>query len=188
MLLRRFSDDVTAATLGALLFGTGLYHYATFDSSYSHAYSFFLLGVFLWGTDWWHEDRLEARDSRLLLGSILLGVVAGLIVLTRHTNALFLLVFPLYGVTNGASLRAVAAACRRDGGSWRSWSLWATVVITPQLAIYYQATGRVFVSSYGELSFDVPLAASLGRSLQRAEGTVLLVAASARRGRRLCRR
>ena len=33
---------VTAATLVALLFGTNLYHYATYDSSYSHAYSFFL--------------------------------------------------------------------------------------------------------------------------------------------------
>ena len=29
----------------------------------------------------------------------------------------------------------------------------ATVVLLPQLAIYYQATGRLFVSSYGDLGF-----------------------------------
>ena len=92
VLLRRFSDGVTAATLGALLFGTGLYHYATFDSSYSHAYSFFLLASLLWLTERWHDD--EPRDTRRpsALPSILLGVVAGLIVLTRHTNVLFLVV------------------------------------------------------------------------------------------------
>ncbi len=153
LLLRRFSDAVTAATLGALLLGTGLYHYATFDSSYSHAYSFFLLAAFLDLTDRWHDDRPHTDGSPRLFASILLGLVAGLIVLTRHTNALFLLVFPLYGVTDGASLRAVVACL---SARWRELAIMvlvATAVITPQLAIYYQATGRVFVSSYGELSF-----------------------------------
>ncbi len=92
VLLRRFSDGVTAATLGALLFGTGLYHYATFDSSYSHAYSFFLLASLLWLTERWHDDEPRTPDVPSALPSILLGVVAGLIVLTRHTNVLFLVV------------------------------------------------------------------------------------------------
>ena len=47
LLLRRFSDRVTAATLAALVCGTGLLHYATYDSSYSHTYSFFLLAALL---------------------------------------------------------------------------------------------------------------------------------------------
>ena len=47
MLRVHFSDGVTAATLASLLFGTNLYHYATFDSSYSHPYSFFLFAAFL---------------------------------------------------------------------------------------------------------------------------------------------
>ena len=42
LLLVWFGDRVVTATLVALLFGTGLYHYATYDASYSHAYSFFL--------------------------------------------------------------------------------------------------------------------------------------------------
>ncbi len=160
VLARRFSDGVTAATLAALLFGTGLYHYATYDSSYSHAYSFFLLAAFLWLADWWHEDRSPAMNSerpeprrQSRLPSILLGLVAGLIVLTRHTNAIFLLVFPLYGVTGWATLRAgIAQLAVR----WRDLAVMVvagSIVLAPQLAIYYEATGRVFVSSYGSLSF-----------------------------------
>ena len=53
------------------------------------------------------------------------------------------------------------------------------VVIAPQLALYYQATGRFLVSSYGSLGLQLHVAASLGRAVQRSEGTVLLVAAAA---------
>ena len=87
MLRRRFSDGVTAATLGRAALG----HRASIttppiDSSYSHAYSFFLLAAFLSLTDRWYRDLAHERgESRV--ESMLLGVVAGLIVLTRHTNA-----------------------------------------------------------------------------------------------------
>jgi hypothetical protein len=94
LLLRNVSDAVTAVTLVAVVFGTSLYHYATFDSAYSHAYSFFLFAAFLDLTQLFHT-----RPSSWTRAS-LLGLLAGLIVFTRHTNVLFLLVLPLYGVTN----------------------------------------------------------------------------------------
>jgi hypothetical protein len=137
LLRRSFSDGVTGATLAALLLGTNLLHYATYDSTYSHPYSFVLFASFLLLTAMWHE-RPSARTS------VLLGVVAGLIVLVRHTNVLFLLVFPLYGlkhVARGTSHVARAAAV-------------AALVIAPQLLLYYQATGRPIVSAYGELGFN----------------------------------
>jgi hypothetical protein len=147
LLRRHFSDGVTAATLVALLFGTGLYHYATYDSSYSHAYSFFLLAAFLNLTELWvTREPSKARSA-------LLGLVAGLIVLTRHPNAMFLLIFPLYGVSDGASVRA---ALPRLIARWRELALAAAValiVLVPQLATYYQATGRVMVNSYNDLGF-----------------------------------
>ena len=147
LLARHFSDRVTAVTLLTILLGTNLYHYATFDSAYSHPVSFFLLAVFLDLTERWYA----ARTMRL---AALAGAVAGLIILTRHTNALFLIFFPLYGVSGAASFRPRLAELRRE---WRAVALMAGVallVVTPQLAIYYQATGRPFVSSYGELGFN----------------------------------
>ena len=150
VLRRRFSEGVTAVTLVALLFGTNLYHYATYDSSYSHAYSFVLLAAFVSLTDRWYRD-LESHGR--MQTAILLGVVAGLIVLTRHTNAMFLLLLPLYRVSGTASLRANLA---RLSTEWRDLAIMAIVgfvVLVPQLATYYEATGRLFVSSYGDLGF-----------------------------------
>ena len=97
VLRRHFDDRVTAAALATILFGTNLFHYATFDSSYSHAYSFFLFASLI--------DIVERWDGRPLVStSILLGVVAGLIVLTRHTNALVLVCFALLWKDQAAEL------------------------------------------------------------------------------------
>jgi hypothetical protein len=147
LLRRHFGDGVTALTLFALLFGTNLYHYATFDSSYSHGYSFFLVSAFLTLTDLWHHSPTRRRAA-------LIGVVSGLIVLTRHTNALVLLLFPLYGVRDRAS---GISAVQRLHARWRDVAvivITGLVVIAPQLALYYQATGRMLVSSYGDLGFN----------------------------------
>ena len=152
LLRRHYSDRVTAATLATLLFATNLYHYATFDSAWSHGYSFFLIAAFLDLTARWHQ----APTRRL---SIWLGVVAGLIVLTRHTNALFLLFFPLYGVRGIPTLRAAA---RRLASGWRHLAVAGAAgaaILAPQLLIYYAATGRPIVSSYsvvGSFHFASP--------------------------------
>jgi hypothetical protein len=146
LLRRHFTDRATAATLAALLFGTSLFHYATYDSSYSHAYSFFLIATLLDLTDRWH-----GRRSRTI--AVLLGLVSGLIVLTRHTNLLFLLFVPLYAVAN-SGIRETVHALRERARELLLMAAVAALVIAPQLALYYQATGRVLVSSYGDLGFD----------------------------------
>jgi hypothetical protein len=147
LLLRHFTDRVTAATLATVLLGTNLYHYATFDSSYSHAYSFFLFSLFLDLTERWHETRDSTR-------SLLVGVAAGLITLTRHTNLLFLLCLTLFGVTDAASLRARLRQLRHDWRRLVAIVAVAAAIVMPQLVIYYRATGRPIVSSYGALGFD----------------------------------
>ena len=147
LLLRHFTHAITAATLVVLLLGTNLYHYATYDSTYSHAYSFFLFAACLDLTERWHQGRTVRR-------SVLLGLVAGLIVLTRHTNALFLIVVPLYGVATITTARARLSVLAAE---WRSCGVVivvASAVVSPQLMMYYQATGRPIVSAYGSLGFD----------------------------------
>ena len=81
---RRGGDD------RRVLFGTNLYHYATFDSSSATRTR----------SSW--SPRCSTSPSAGTVAdpatSLLLGLVRGFIVLTRHTNVLFLLVIPLYGV------------------------------------------------------------------------------------------
>ncbi len=147
VLRRHFSDGVVAATVVTILLGTNLYHYATFDSSYSHPYSFFLFAAFLELTERWHAGATVRT-------SVLLGLVGGMIVLTRHTNALFLIVLPLYGVESIASARSRLAILKERGPLVAIILAVTALVVAPQLAIYYAATGRVLVSSYGELGFN----------------------------------
>ena len=133
VLRRHFSGAVAAATLGTILLGTNLFHYATFDSSYSHAYSFFLFSALLAAVERWN------RDERLAI-AVIAGVIAGLIVLVRHTNVLLVLCFaPL--LRHDARRLVVAAGV-------------FLLVLSPQLLIYSYATGRPIVSSYGELGFN----------------------------------
>jgi len=147
LLRRQYSEPVTAVTLVALLFGTNLFHYGTYDSSYSHAYSFFLVSAFMLLTERWHH-------SPSLKVSLLVGLVAGLIVLTRHTNALFLVIFPLYVIGSAPTMRLGLTRLR---GRWRELAAAgaaAAVVVAPQLAMYHQATGQLLVNSYGSLGFN----------------------------------
>jgi hypothetical protein len=133
VLRRHFSTGVTAATLATILLGTNLFHYATFDSTYSHPYSFFLVAAFLSLADRWERDH---RISTAMLA----GLTGGLIVLVRHPNALLLVCFARW------FLRDVRRAA--------VMGVVFLLAIVPQLAIYYQATGRPLVSSYGELGFN----------------------------------
>src|ERR1700722_8650484 len=83
-LTRHFSAGVTLTALVTVTWGTNVFHYGVFDSSFSHAFSFFLIAALLLLTeDWWE------RPSRR--GSLLLALTVALIVLTRHLNAIFLL-------------------------------------------------------------------------------------------------
>jgi hypothetical protein len=146
VLRRHFSDPIAAATLLTIFLGTNLYHYATYDSSFSHVYSFFLFAAFLELTERWYASPRRST-------SVLLGVVAGLIVLTRHTNVLFLVFFPLYAVVNMETLRARIALLIRQRNYLLTIAGVGALVIAPQLAIYHQATGNLFISSYGNLGF-----------------------------------
>ena len=147
VLLRHFTDRVTAATLLTILLGTNLYHYATFDSSYSHAYSFFLFSLFIDLTERWHDTRDWTR-------TVSIGVAAGLITLTRHTNLLFLVCLPLFGVTDAASFRSRLRQLRDDWRMLLAMLAVGVAIVMPQLVIYYRATGHAIVSSYGSLGFD----------------------------------
>ena len=82
----------------------------------------------------------------------MIGVTSGLILLTRHTNAILLTIVPLYGLSLGGPRPTLAFL--RD--HWRllvRMAATTVVIVAPQLAIYYQATGRLLVSSYGALGF-----------------------------------
>jgi hypothetical protein len=85
---------------------------------------------------------------------VLLGIVCGLIVLVRHPNVLFTGVFVLYGIGAGQSLSSRLVTLLRERRQVAIIAGVAALVIAPQLLLYYQATGHLLISSYGELGFN----------------------------------
>ena len=141
MLRRQFSDGVVLATLICITWGTNLFHYAVFDATFSHAYAFFLVCLLLWLVEqWWVRPTLA--------GSAAIGGVAALNVLVRHTNVIFVLVLPLYGIVHWRDVRARVLELR---DRWRMLAVAAAagvLVLAPQLALYKWVTGQWFVNAY----------------------------------------
>jgi hypothetical protein len=144
MLRRQFSDGVVLATLIGITWGTNLFHYAVFDGTFSHEYAFFAVALWLWlVVRWWERPTLRL--------SLALGAVAGLNVLVRHTNAMYLLALPLFGIVRWRDAGPRVAALWQ-----RRWMLVAAaaigaVVLAPQLLYYKAQTGSWLVNAYAPL-------------------------------------
>ena len=146
VLARTFSPCVVATTVVVLAFGTNLFHYATWDSLYSHVYAFCVLAALMAVLPPFYEAP-SVRTAAVV------GVLCGLMVLVRHLNVLLLLLVPLYGLLDRGAVR------RRLEWAWQNrpaLALTATTAactVLPQLWLYYRATGRWLVSPYGHLWF-----------------------------------
>jgi hypothetical protein len=139
---RRFDPRVVTWTLVGIVFGTNLFHYFTWESLYSHAYSFFLIAVLVAAVPAWHAQPTIAR-------TLSLGVVAGLVVLVRPTNACSALFVPLYG------WQGFRAFWRRMP-QMAAAGIVAAALFGLQLAYWHWATSRWLVFSYQGERF-VPL-------------------------------
>jgi hypothetical protein len=134
MLRRHYRPAVTAATLLVLTFGTDLFHYMVFDGTFSHVYSFALVAVLVDLTDrwwsasaWWHAP--------------VLGVVAALIVLVRHPNAVLLLIVPLWQLERFSDLWQR----RRD---LLRMTAAGALCVAPQAIYYRWASGHWLANAY----------------------------------------
>jgi hypothetical protein len=91
VLLRYFSDRVTAISLLLLALATNLFHYATHETGYTHPHNFFLLSTLIFLTTQWNS-------SNRIGTSMLFGIFCGLLVLLRPVNLLLLLPLPFFSV------------------------------------------------------------------------------------------
>jgi hypothetical protein len=141
MLTRHFTDGVVAATLVCITWGTNLFHYGVAEGTFSHAFAFFLVCAWMLVVERWWDEPGRLR-------SLTLGIVAALIVLTRHPNAIFLLVLPLYGVTDWQAMRLRAGLIWQRPRSLVVAAIAGFAAVLPQLALYKWTTGSWIVSSY----------------------------------------
>jgi hypothetical protein len=152
LLARHFEAVIVLATLVTVTWGTNLFHYGTYDSVFSHVFSFCLIVSLLALTDAWWSRATPGR-------ALAVGLIGALMFLTRHTNAMFLLIVPLYGVVDAPTLRARAPELWARRGSIAIMTAAAALGALPQLLIYKLATGFWFVSPYSALDAGFTFAA-----------------------------
>jgi len=91
VMLRFFSDGVTAFTMVIMVAGTNYFQLTAFDGAMPHNYLFTLFAIILWLTISWHENPGW-------IPAVLLGALCGLSVLVRPTAIVIVLVPLLWGV------------------------------------------------------------------------------------------
>mgnify|MGYP005781615593 CR=1 FL=1 len=102
IIVKRYNWISAMFTVFSVSFGTMLLYYSTYDCSYSHVYSFAICSASLNYVIYYDKNILNKNTSthKKIFTSFILGFLAGLIILIRNTNAIFLLVYFLYDVTN----------------------------------------------------------------------------------------
>jgi hypothetical protein len=146
ILLTYFNDTVTAFTLFSVVMATNLFYYTTIEPGMSHAYSFFLIVVFIWYTIKWHKNKSMKR-------AVILGATIGLITLVRPTNGLIALFFMFYGVTSLSKLKEQTLLFWQKKIQLFILISVASLVWLPQLAFWKYATDNWFFFSYGDNPF-----------------------------------
>lgn len=151
ILIRFFSDRITAVLLLLLTFGTNLFNYATWDAALSHIFSFFLFALTLRTFLSWIE---QPKSS----GSVVLGLSAGLIVLIRPTNIIFLLFLALLFLFQQRNLMQSVNKLLHLKWHWLLLVVSALLVWLPQMAYWKINSGEwMFYSYLGEpFFFDKP--------------------------------
>lgn len=145
-LRRQFSERIVFWTILSVFLGTNLFHYMMRSMAMSHAYSFCLFAMIAWLTPQWY-------CKPTFLKTISIGLLFGLCVLIRPTNAVILLFVLLYNVYSLSQARE-----RIDFylGHWRKlivFCIAALAVSISQLLYWYEMTGSIIRYSYTNEAF-----------------------------------
>lgn len=147
ILLVYFTDIETSVALLITVIGTNYFLYAATDMAMSHVYLFMLYTLLIWHTIQWYDRRTYARSA-------IIGLLIGLITITRPTEILVTLLPLFWGVYSVASFKERLALFR---ALWRYYTLpmiTGAIVISIQLFYWYYTSGDIVVYSYGDEGFN----------------------------------
>jgi hypothetical protein len=140
-LRRWFSRRTVVVTTVAIAFGAAVIDYATYDVTFSHGYSFFLIALVL-------RLTLSVWKRPRPLTVAALGASIGLVGLVRLTNLDILVFCALIGVQRPADVALRMRALGRHLGLLALGATTFVLALLPQFAYWYHITKRVFVNQY----------------------------------------
>lgn len=135
-----FSCKVTGWVLLSICFGTSLFHYATYDASFSHIYSFFAINSFVYLI----EKKIHGAGSNFFL-----GLLTGLILILRNPNVVVLLFYFLYEVQTISDIKNRIVQLIKPTRLLPN-ILGGLIPVCLQCLYWYHATGNLVIRSYNE--------------------------------------
>ena len=176
---RWFARRTVVLTLVATHVRRRLFNYGTYETTMSHAFSFFLVALTV-------RLAVAVWERPGFGGACALGASLGLVGLVRLTNLTVIVFCALVGCGDPPDLAARARSLARRLDLLAAGTGVFLLVLMWQLAYWHHITGAVFVNPYrgrGE-HLDLLRPAPRRRAVQRPKGTLLLDAVTLARGRR----
>ena len=146
ILLRYFTDQITALCVLIIAFGTNFFYYTTHEGEMAHSVNFFLFSVFLYFI-------LQWRQRQSLFSAVAIGLATGFIILIRPSNIVVCVIPILYGVYSKQTLLQQWDIIKRHPGKILLMVLPAALIFAPQLFYWKTMTGQWFYYSYGNQGF-----------------------------------
>ncbi|MDZ4669165.1 MAG: hypothetical protein SGJ00_14955 [bacterium] len=141
VLLKYYSDEVTAVTLLLTVAATNAIQYFSIDNCQSHAPIFLLYTVVLWLTIKWHE-----KPSYVV--AFFVGYIIGLATISRPTEAIMVLIPILWGTQSKDSAKEKWALVKANMPLVYLVAVGGVLGILPQL-IYWQYVTGFFIYDVG---------------------------------------
>jgi hypothetical protein len=143
VLLKFFSDGVTAITLLIMFLGTNLFFFSGIGNDVPHVYIFSLFAALIYYTIKWHE----VQKWTYMLG---IGIVAGLIIAVRPSEIIAMAIPAFWGITSLETLKNKFNLLWKYKFQIVSAIVLAGLFFLPQLMYYRTYAGEYFVNVYND--------------------------------------
>jgi len=144
VLRKRFSNGLTLILLTFLILGTNIMHYAVYEPSMSHIYSF----AFITLTVFLLDKFIESKKFKWIIG---MGISISIIGVIRNLNLLFGIIPLLVIMLNTAKVKRLRLTIK----TLMVWGLTVFVIFIPQLLYWYFSTGKFLAYSYAGETFNL---------------------------------
>lgn len=141
ILLRFFSDKVTALTLIALYLGTNLFFWTTFDAGAPHTILFTLYALLIWFTIRWHEQPKKRF-------AIAIGITLGLLIVSRPGEIVAVLIPLFWNIFSWQDVKKKLSLVLNNYPHVLLLILFTVLAGIPQIAYYKHFTGQFYFSTY----------------------------------------
>ena len=146
LLRKHFTDLATAGTLLVVFLGSNVWTYSVNEMAYPHLFSLSLVSMFCYFGASWLEDQRNKW-------TILTGLLAGLMVLTRPVDAIFLVFFLLYQVRSFDAFKERIVLIKNSFGKIGLMIAMFVLAISPQFIYYKVVFDDFFYFTYREEGF-----------------------------------